>query len=303
MTDYLLLIVADLLLAVNFAINKIYQKRAGTSFKAGFVFSAMTGLFTSVIFFLYNGFTGGFRFSVSAVSVIFAILLSLLGTSYSLIGFRIMKRRGMSLYTLFLMTGGMTVPYLFGLIFLDEKFSVLRTIGLIVIIAGVFFSGFGKEKPDRISIILCVIVFFLNGGVSVVSKLHSINAMAVPPEEFVVLSSLIGFATNLILMFTVKDPPEKKPKKEPFSLRLCVNLFALPAISAVVGGISSVLQLTGAETIDASLLYPFITGGSIVFSTLTGWLIFKEKLSKNMILSIILAFIGTLFFLNFKEIL
>ena len=77
----------------------------------------------------------------------------------------------------------------------------------------------------------------------------------------------------------------------------------LPLGSAVVGGISSVLQLKGAQTIDASLLYPFITGGSIVFSSLVGILLFREKPTRRMCISIALAFIGTLFFLNLKELL
>ena len=296
MSDYIMLILADLFLAINFAVSKIYQRRAGTSFKAGFTFSALTGLFTSLIFWIYNGFS----FAFSAFSAIIAVLLSFLGTTYTLLGFRIMKRQGMSLYTLFLMTGGMTLPYLFGLFFLNEQFSVLRTVGLIVIIAGVFFTGFGKEKPDRISMILCVVVFILNGCVSIVNKMHSINTvLAVAPQEFVVLSGLVGFAVNMILRFTVRDPKDALPQKEKFSPKLLLTFVLIPVISAVVGGVSSVLQLTGAQTIDASLLYPFITGGSIVFSTLTGWLVFREKLSKNMIIGVICAFAGTLLFLEF----
>ena len=254
MKDYILLILADLLLAANFAINKIYQKRAGTAFRAGFTFSAMTGLLTALVFWVYNGF----RFAVTPFSVLMAVLNSLLGTTYTLLGFRIMRRQGMSLYTLFLMTGGMTVPYLFGLFFLNEQFSILRTIGLLIIIAGVFFSGFGKEKPDRGSIILCVVVFFLNGGISVVSKLHSIQTeLAVAPQEFVVLSGLVGFVVAMILRFTVKDPNEQPTPKEPFSSKHCVNLLVMPALSAVIGGISSVLQLTGAQTIDAVSCYVY----------------------------------------------
>ena len=299
MNDYLMLILADLFLAGNFAISRMYQKRAGTSLRAGFLFSLLTGGCTALIFWIYNGF----RFAISLFSVGMAVLLALLGTSYTLLGFRIMKRQGISLYTLFLMTGGMTVPYLFGLLFLDESFSLLRTVGLLLIIASVFFSVSGKDKPDRTSIFLCIIVFFLNGGVSVVSKLHSIQtSLAVAPEEFVVLSSLVSTVVNLILLFTLKDPPErrnefKEKRVSPLALLL------LPLACAAMGGISSVLQLKGAQTIDASLLYPFITGGSIAFSSLVGILFFREKPTRGMCISILLAIIGTLFFLNFKELL
>lgn len=295
MKDYILLITADIFLAANFAIGRVYQKRAGTSFSASFKFSAISGLFTSLIFFIYNGF----EFKASVFSALIAVLLGLLGSTYTLIGFRIMKRDGMSLYTLFLMTGGMTVPYLFGQIFLDESFSWLRALGLVIIIGGVFFSASGKKRPDKLTLTLCVAVFFLNGCVSVVSKLHSINTeLAVAPSDFVVLSGLIGALVNTLLLFAVRGRGAAEKQACTSLMGRIITLLLLPFCAALVGGISSVLQLTGAATIDASLLYPFITGGSIVFSALTGIIIFRERPSRGTVVSIVLSFIGTLFFLE-----
>ena len=51
MKDYLLLILSALLLAVVFALNKLYQRKAGTSLEAGFRFNIAIGLLTSLIFF------------------------------------------------------------------------------------------------------------------------------------------------------------------------------------------------------------------------------------------------------------
>ena len=297
MKDYLLLLIADLLLAANFAFNKIYQRRAGTAFSAGFTFSALCGAFTAIVFWIYNGF----KFAITPFSVLMAVLQSLLCTAYLLIGFRIIKRQGVSLYTLFLMTGGMTVPYIFGLAFLNETFSVLRLIGLAVIIAGVFLTGFGKEKIDKSSMLLCVAIFFLNGGVSVVSKLHSINTeLSVTPEAFVVLSGVVSCVVSTALRFTVRDGNSVDEKSvQPRLSAFLLTFILIPALSALAGGVSSVLQLTGAQTIDASLLYPFITGGSIVFTTLAGWLIFREKLTRNTWIGIACAFVGTMLFLEF----
>jgi len=53
----------------------------------------------------------------------------------------------------------------------------------------------------------------------------------------------------------------------------------------------------GAEKLPATVLYPFITGGSMLFSSIIGAIVFREKLSKNLILSIGLCLIGTLLFL------
>ena len=67
--------------------------------------------------------------------------------------------------------------------------------------------------------------------------------------------------------------------------------------SAVIGGVSYTLQLIGAKELPATVLYPIVTGGSIVLSALSGRVFFKEKLSGYQLASIVLCLIGTLLFL------
>ena len=64
------------------------------------------------------------------------------------------------------------MPYVWGLLFGGEAFSVIRTIGLIVILAAVVLINIDKMKPSKMQIILCVIIFFLNGFSSISSKTH-----------------------------------------------------------------------------------------------------------------------------------
>ena len=151
---------------------------------------------------------------------------------------------------------------------------------------------------------LCVAVFLLNGAVSIVSKLHSISDLSVAPEEFVVLSGIVSCIVNLILRFSTKfnspkneNPPASVTIKKASTGRALLTYVLIPALSAIAGGVSSVLQLTGAKTIDASLLYPFITGGSIVLTTVAGWILFKERITKNILIGVGCALVGTLLFL------
>ena len=67
--------------------------------------------------------------------------------------------------------------------------------------------------------------------------------------------------------------------------------------AAVIGGISYLLQLVSARALPASVLYPTVTGGSMIFSAIAGWIFFKEPLSRRQIFSIILCLIGTLLLL------
>ena len=287
MKDYLMLITAAALLAVDFALNKLYQRSEGTSLKTGFKFNALIGIFTSIIFFVANGFE--LKFSI--YSVMMAAIMSILVMIYNIIGFRVLKSGGMALYTLFIMTGGMIVPYVWGLLFLNESFSLIRTVGLLLIIFAVIISNFSNKKANIKQIILCVAVFFLNGFVSVISKLHQIelNFVTVSTTEFVIISGICKFIiAGIAYIITTNDEQNAGTKK---------SVLLIIVGSAVISGVSYALQLFGAQNLPATVLYPFITGGSMVCSTIVGVVAFKEKLSKALILSIALCFIGTFMFL------
>lgn len=297
--QYAMLTFAAVLLAVDFALNKLYQKKAGTSHAAGFKFNALLGLLTAIVFFAINGFKMGF----STYSFIIASLMNCLAMCYNIIGFRVLKSGSMSLYTLFLMTGGMTVPYIWGLIFLDEPFSALRTVALVLFLAGVILSNFSSEKTNAKQIGMCMAVFVLNGFVSVLSKLHQIEAVykCVNATEFVIIGGLFKFVlAGFLYLFAKKkdsDMVESDAAENELNKSVGKITIQIIAASAIVGGVSFLMQLLGAESLPATVLYPFLTGGSIVFSTLIGRIVFKEMLSKKLILSVVLCFAGTIMFI------
>ena len=288
--QYMMLTSAALLLAMDFAMNKIYQKLRGTSPETSLFFNSVLGLATAIIFFAVNNF----KLSFSPYSAFTAMLMSALVMTYNIIGFRILKQGSMAIYSLFLMTGGMVLPYIWGLVFLNESFSAVRTIGLIVIIGGVFLSNFSGEKINFKQICICLAVFVLNGLVSIISKMHQIetNYQCVSTIEFVILGGIFKFFIAGFLFLAFKNREGQNREKNNFLKALIVII-----LSAVIGGTSYFLQLYGAKSLPATVLYPFITGGSIVFSTLIGALLFKEKLSRKLIISVVLCFVGTIMFI------
>lgn len=75
-------------------------------------------------------------------------------------------------------------------------------------------------------------------------------------------------------------------------------LTLLILLTAVANGISYMLfQLIGAVKLPATVLYPLITGGTIILSSLADFLIYKEKLSLKQWSGVGIAFLGTLMFL------
>lgn len=280
--------IAAVLLAVDFSISKKYQMAETAGITAGMKFNACNGLFTAVLFFGIGGIKIGF----SLFSAVLAFLMSLCGLAYSLLGFKILNKGNMATYSLFLMSGGMLLPYIFGVAFLDEKLSVLRIVGLLLILSAILVSSNIKVSVSRIVLALCIGVFVLNGCVSIISKCHQIDTShnTVSSAHFVMLSGIFRFILSAVTLFFCK----KKEEKITFSSNKSVLLIIL---SALVGGLSYMLQLIGAVNLPATVLYPLVTGGSIIFSALAGAVFFKEKISKNQMVSILLCFIGTFLFL------
>lgn len=291
--QYLLILGADALLAMCFAFQKKYQSIAGTSARATLTFNAFAGLATLVIFSVLN-ICGVYELQFSLFSAVMATLVTSLCLSYMVLGFKLLRAGNMQLYTMFLMTGGMLVPYFFGLAFLDEKFSVLRLFGVVLIVAAVVISNTGALKPTKGQILMCVAVFILNGFTSVTSKLHQIGTVYNPvnTESFVFIMAI----AKIVLCFPIAVILSKKAS-EKFGSCISATTIILFILTAAADSASSYLQLIGAKSIPAGVLYPLITAGSIIFSAIAGMIAFRERPSKNQWLAMAICLAGTCMFI------
>ena len=299
MTDYLLLTLAVTLLSGCFAMSRLYQQREGDGLLAGLRYTALLGAVTAFAFWGVCGFS----VSLTLFSLLMAVTISTLVTLYTLIGFRLMKSGGLALYTMFLMAGGMIVPYVWGLLFWEEDFSILRTAGLLLLLAALVFSNWrGRgERVNLSQIAMCLCVFSLNGMTSVCSKLHQMETVlpTVRTDEFVVWSAaskciIAGLAWGVLWLMSRKQTRKVLPREKGGRRWI----FMLPiGMAALLDGASYMLQLSAASRLPATVLYPFVTGGSMILTALAGVLFFRERLTNAMKISLCLCLAGTLLFL------
>lgn len=270
--SYVLIITAVFLLAGDFIISKLYQNRAGASVVPGLFFNAILGLSTAILICIVRAVSGETGGLFTPYSILMATGVALAGVSYLLIGFRMLKAGEMAVYTLFLMTGGMLVPYVWGIFALNEKFSVYRFIGLLLIIGGVICSNQKKESINRRYLLMGLCVFVLNGLLSIISKMHQIEEVqaTVSALSFVMLTGFLKFVLCTIALAIVCKKQSQAMKEIPMKTSLPIIV-----ASAIVGGTSYLLQLVSASNIPATLLYPLMTGGSVVFTAIVGRIFFE----------------------------
>lgn len=315
---YILLLIAVILLAFQFTLNKVYQKKRGSSMISSLLFTTLTGFAAAVIFICANGFCIDF----TLYSLFMASLTATLCTTYTLIGFKILSIGPMAVYMMFLMLGGMLLPYLYGVFFLNEPPTVFRIIGVILLAVSMIFPvAAGKRKnigaakgTSALFIILCFAVFIINGFVSIVSKMHQISEIGVPAASFVILSNLATAVISSVILAIIcivkKVPPTYteheailyastpgENAKAKSTGKMLITIAMLVVLQAACGGTSYALQLIGASKVDASVLYPIITGGSVVLSAVSAFVFFREKPDRITLFGLILSFAATFLFL------
>jgi len=305
MQYYLLILLAVILLALQFSTNKLYQLRCGNTAAASLTFSTLSGLTTSVLFFILTLATGE-TFTVTPYSLMMAAIIAVLGCTYTFIGFKIMAFGSMSVFMMFLMLGGMLLPYLFGVFWLDEAISAGRIIGVILLVISMVFPVLSKDRSGGvIFVLLCAAVFTLNGGVSITSKLHQINTefASCGTTTFVFLTNFMNCVISALGLLIMRLTGSKMTVEDREAtvmqvIRKNVRVIALIIVgNAAFGGLSYMFQLIGAANVPASVLYPLVTGGSVVLSAVAGLLFFKEKPDKVSAIGLLLSFAATFLFL------
>ena len=257
------------LFSVQFAFNKYYEGRMGQSLKSSAFFCMTMSAAAAVLVLAMNRFA----FSFSPFSCVMALLLAADSMLCTVCSLRAVHLGSLSVYTLFLMLGGMLVPSVLGVAFLGETMGLYRKLGFLLIFAALLVPVFdrkSRQKSSALFFVFCFLLFLLNGANSCITKLHQINAQAVDTNSFLAMNYAFEFAVAGLFLLCANTGGRKS-----LSLDKKSALFALAY--SLVNAVGSFGLASCAKTLDASLLYPLITGGTILFSALVGFVLFKEK--------------------------
>ncbi len=294
--EYLFLLIAVVCIGAQFAVTKLYQTKSGSGFFASLLFSTTSSILPIIVFAAICNFNISFNW----FPFLMAAGATLSITIYTILGMKIMSIGSVAMYTMFLMAGGMFVPFLYGVIFLNEQLTILKVVGIILLLIALIFPVLNKKEEKyknlKLFIILSICVFILNGLVGVFNKAHQISPDAISTFEFLFwqkcIASFIMLILCIVFAFSNKDKQSIK-----FDIKNSLILLPIVVLFILVSQVGNALQLISAITIDAAVMFPIITGGTIVFSSLFGMIFFKEKINKQGLISLILALIASALFI------
>ena len=279
---YLILILAAFLFAVQFLFNQQYRRLKGEGLDATMTFS----LYTSAISFVILFALGGFQLHITWFSLLIAVLYATVCLLSSYAGLKAFGTANLSVYSIFMMLGGMLLPFAYGILFANEALSFAKALSILLICTAVgcsFEKGAGGKNAYR----FYAAIFVLNGLVGVLSKIHlSVPALAVDSYSFMATIQLALLAMCLFYCLVTRQGIPKQSGK----LYLCLSGYA------VCNGIGNLFCQIALTALPASVQYPIITGGVMVFSTLIS-LVRREPIGGKTYLAAALACLSTILIL------
>lgn len=313
---YAMLIGASFLFGSQFMVTKAFEKNYGKTVRASLSFSLLYSLFAGVIFFIIKLISSGTVFNLNPFSLCMAFGLSLVNILSSAIGIKTLALGDIAVYSLFLMLGGMIVPFFAGIVFLKESVSVCNFIGVAIMIIAlclpVFFGkknknageaqtdGDTKKKTSVFFYVLCVFLFILNGLSSTLSKFNSVREGAALGAEFTFYTYGIQFAISLAAFALTtalgKSDKTQNEEKQPGILFRPVAIGCGAAFGAV-NGTAFLMSSVAAEHVVAVAQYPLITGATILFSSLLAFLFYREKPTALQLVQIVISLAATILFM------
>ena len=313
---YAMLIGASFLFGSQFMVTKAFEKNYGKTVRASLSFSLLYSLFAGVIFFIIKLVSSGTVFNLNPFSLCMAFGLSLVNILSSAIGIKTLALGDIAVYSLFLMLGGMIVPFFAGIVFLKESVSVCNLIGVAIMIIAlclpVFFGkknknageaqtdGDTKKKTSVFFYVLCVFLFILNGLSSTLSKFNSVREGAALGAEFTFYTYGIQFvispAAFALTTALGKSDKTQNEEKQPCILFRPVAIGCGAAFGAV-NGTAFLMSSVAAEHVVAVAQYPLITGATILFSSLLAFLFYREKPTALQLVQIVISLAATILFM------
>ena len=334
---YVLLFLSALIFASQFFVTRQYQRRNGTGFLSSVKLSFFAYLTIAIFFFIKGCLTTGtLNFGFSWFTFFISLLIAFVSLSCVYMGIKVLAVGDMSIYSVVMMLGSLILPSVVGVVFYKEELTLLKGIALLLMFTAIVFSvsSIDKNKLTLKAILYYVGIFVMNGMIGVLFTIHQNQpeltaGVLSTAEGFTVNNDVFmtwyGLATVLlsgviygvwVLLKKIKPQLfESKldqtnvdsengetvvDSKESLVKALLITI-GLSAIYGLCNGVGdyfiAIATQPPPKALGASVTFPIINGGTIVFSTLSGIVFFKEKLTLSTVISLVIVIISTILFM------
>lgn len=263
-------------------IRKLYSEK--TNGAGVYTFNVFAGI-GALIFFLLTMKDPVWDLRILPYAFIFAVSY----LSAGIFGLKAIAVGSLSLTSL-ITNFSLIIPTFYGLLFLGERGSVFFFFGVAaLLVALVLVNKSSDSTPITGKWLFYVAIAFAGNGMCSLSQTLQQNAFqGAGKNEFMILALLFVVLGSTIMMLL----QERK------NIRVYIKHGTVKGLACgIANGIVNMLVMVLLGTMPASVVFPLITGGSIVFTYVISRTAFREKLSKRQTIGFVLG-VASIILLN-----
>ncbi|MCX6271904.1 MAG: EamA family transporter [Bacteroidetes bacterium] len=181
----------------------------------------------------------------------------------------------------------LVIPVVLGFLIFKEPAGMLKLAGIIFALIALFLSTIkGKtDLPDRKYLFLPLLIFFANGINDSLLKTAQYFYIRDDFVLFLATSFLVCLIPGLLILMWFSRRKRTK---------LTWKTILAGAVLGILNWYSTLYALKGLKLFDASLFFPLLNIGIVALATISGYLIFRERLSRVNLLGILIAIVAIL---------
>lgn len=257
------------------------QYNIKTDNKGAYIFNSVNTFFAALFFLITD--SNGFEMEFAVVPYIIGFAITFgLGTLFEFLAIR----EGSLSLTALIGSYSLMVPTLYGLLFLNESISLCFILGIILLLISLFLVN-NKKGDNKISlkwVIYVALCFLGTGFCSTIQTAQQRRFNGSYKSEFMIITLVL-----LSIFFLVLSLNQEKGE-----IKFCLKRAVIPTVfTGIATGLINLLTMVlVSRGMAASIMFPVISGGTIIITTLVSIFVYKEKLTLNQYIGLVLGTIS-----------
>lgn len=273
-----LLIATIFSISLQNVVKKAYNNKTGGS---KFIFPAVSCL-VALLFFIVSS---GFELNFTAEIIPYALLFALSYGSATIFSFLSIQAGSLSLTSL-ITSYSLVIPTFYSIIFRGDEATLTLYLGIAALLISLLLmnlKGKGEGETVKISlkwVIFVAIAFLGNGVCSTVANVQQLDFPGMYKNEFMIIALTVVVAVLFALsFFTEKE-----------NIRHCVRKgHGLMIICGIANALANLFVLMLSGKINGSIMFPLISAGGIILTSLVSIFVYREKLSRLQYCALVLG--------------
>ena len=282
---YLIVVWLCTLATAKVTVQGVYAKKNIKTVGDATLFNGLIFFFAALLF-LGQAISGSGE--IWFFSVLFGILSVVFQTCYSKA-----LSIGNASVTVLIVNLSMIIPIAVSVFAFDERLSVARMSGILLTLVTFFVvADVKKTKKYNLKwILLAMAAMLANGALGVTQKLFGKSIWEAQTGAFVSRSYIVAAVVSMIAYLLLRCK-ENTSRKRPHII------FAYAAATGIILAVFQLFNTYAISTVNGTFLFPAYSGGCIILSTVSGFLIFKERLNARQTIGVAIGVVA-LILMNF----